>query len=101
MIEKLTNDKLFDSPIVTEVVPASTFYIAESYHQEYFVQNPSQPYCSYLIGPKIAKFRQQFAGKAEVLNWHVPSPSSLYHRPGTTFVSVSRNPPQMSAFKVA
>lgn len=63
MIEKLTKDQLFDSPIVTEVVPASTFYIAESYHQEYFVQNPSQPYCTYLIGPKVAKFRQQFAGK--------------------------------------
>ncbi len=63
MIEKLTKDQLFDSPIVTEVVPVSTFYIAESYHQEYFVQNPSQPYCTYLIGPKVAKFRQQFAGK--------------------------------------
>jgi peptide-methionine (S)-S-oxide reductase len=63
MIEKLTKDQLFDSPIVTEVVPASAFYIAESYHQEYFVQNPSQPYCTYLIGPKVAKFRQQFAEK--------------------------------------
>ncbi len=63
VIEQLTNDKLFDTPIVTEVVTASTFYIAEPYHQEYFVQNPSQPYCSYLIGPKVAKFRQQFASK--------------------------------------
>jgi len=63
VIGRLTNDELFDSPIVTEVVPASTFFIAEEYHQEYFVQNPSQPYCAYLISPKIAKFRQQFAGK--------------------------------------
>ena len=63
VIQQLTNDKLFDTAIVTEVVPASTFYIAEQYHQEYFVQNPSQPYCSYLIGPKVAKFRQQFASK--------------------------------------
>ncbi len=63
VIGKLTNDELFDSPIVTEVVPALTFFIAEDYHQEYFVQNPSQPYCAYLISPKIAKFRQQFAGK--------------------------------------
>ena len=63
VIEQLTNDKLFDTPIVTEVVTASTFYIAEPYHQEYFVQNPSQPYCSYLIGPKVAKFRQQFSNK--------------------------------------
>ena len=63
VIKKLMEDKLFDSPIVTEVVPASTFYIAENYHQEYFAKNPSQPYCAYLISPKIAKFRQQFAGK--------------------------------------
>ncbi len=63
VIEKLTTDQLFDTPIVTEVVPASTFYMAEQYHQEYFVQNPSQPYCAYLIGPKVAKFRQQFTDK--------------------------------------
>ena len=63
VIATLTNNKIFDSPIVTEVVPASTFYMAESYHQEYFAQNPSQPYCAYLISPKIAKFRQQFADK--------------------------------------
>jgi len=63
VIEQLTKDQLFDAPIVTEVVPASTFYIAENYHQEYFVQNPSQPYCAYLISPKVAKFRQQFTEK--------------------------------------
>ncbi len=63
LITTLTENQLFDMPIVTEVVPASTFFMAEAYHQEYFVQNPSQPYCAYLIGPKIAKFRQQFAGK--------------------------------------
>ena len=63
VIATLTADKLFDSPIVTEVSPAQPFYMAENYHQDYFVRNPSQPYCSYLIGPKIAKFRQQFASK--------------------------------------
>ena len=63
VIEQLTKDQLFNAPIVTEVVPASTFYMAEDYHQEYFVQNPSQPYCAYLVGPKVAKFRQQFAEK--------------------------------------
>jgi len=63
VIESLTKDELFDSPIVTEVVPASIFFIAEGYHQEYFVQNPSQPYCAYLISPKIAKFRQRFSDK--------------------------------------
>jgi peptide-methionine (S)-S-oxide reductase len=37
--------------------------MAEDYHQEYFVQNPSQPYCAYLINPKVAKFRQRFSDK--------------------------------------
>ena len=63
IIDTLTKGKIFDSPIVTEVVRASTFYMAEHDHQEYYVQNPSQPYCAYLIAPKIAKFRQQFAEK--------------------------------------
>ena len=63
VIGKLTKDKIFNAPIVTEVAPASTFFIAEDYHQEYFAQNPSQPYCAYLISPKIAKFRQRFTDK--------------------------------------
>jgi peptide-methionine (S)-S-oxide reductase len=63
IIRTLTEEKLFASPIVTQVTPASHFYIAEDYHQEYFVQNPSQPYCAYLIDPKVAKFRQQFTDK--------------------------------------
>ena len=49
--------------IVTEVRPASTFYIAEDYHQEYFANNPNQPYCTYVVAPKVAKFRQKFASK--------------------------------------
>ncbi len=52
---------LFDLPIVTEVTAASTFYPAEDYHQGYYLQNSSQPYCQYLITPKLAKFRHTFA----------------------------------------
>jgi peptide-methionine (S)-S-oxide reductase len=63
VIRTLTNEKLFDHPIVTQVVPASPFYIAEDYHQEYFARNPSQPYCAYLINPKVGKFRQRFTDK--------------------------------------
>ncbi|GIW53721.1 MAG: hypothetical protein KatS3mg082_0125 [Nitrospiraceae bacterium] len=63
VIATLTKEKVFDRPIVTEVVPASTFYIAEAYHQEYFARNPLQGYCQYVIGPKVAKFRRQFAAK--------------------------------------
>ncbi len=63
VIARFTKEEIFPQPIVTEVVAAETFYIAEDYHQEYFVQNPSQPYCTYLINPKIVKFRQQFTTK--------------------------------------
>ncbi len=59
----ITSDNRFDAPIVTEISPAQTFYRAEDYHQEYFVRYPTQPYCAYLIAPKIAKVSEQFASK--------------------------------------
>ena len=54
---------IYDEPIVTEVAPASQFYEAESYHQEYFRRNPAQPYCAYVVRPKVAKFRKHFLEK--------------------------------------
>ena len=63
IIATLTADNVFDAPIVTEVSPAQTFYVAEAYHQDYFMRNPAQPYCAYLIAPKLAKFRRQFTSK--------------------------------------
>lgn len=51
--------------VVTQVRPAGTFYIAEEYHQEYFRNNPRQPYCGYVVAPKLQKFRQKFAGKVK------------------------------------
>ena len=59
-IEELTRAKLYSDPVVTELSPASTFYPAESYHQEYFARNPSQPYCRAVVAPKVAKFRKHF-----------------------------------------
>lgn len=56
---------LFDDPIVTEVTPAEEFFIAEDYHQEYFAKNPYQPYCMYVVGPKLAKFRKKYAEKVK------------------------------------
>lgn len=55
--------RIYDDPIVTEVVPASEFYAAEDYHQEYFLRNPAQPYCAYVVRPKVAKFRKHFLEK--------------------------------------
>jgi peptide-methionine (S)-S-oxide reductase len=49
--------------VVTEVRPAETFYRAEDYHQGYFRQNPEQPYCAFVIDPKVRKFRQKYAAK--------------------------------------
>ncbi len=63
VIATLALNKFFDAPIVTEISRSQMFYRAEDYHQEYFVRNPIQPYCSYLIGPKIEKFRKQFESK--------------------------------------
>jgi peptide-methionine (S)-S-oxide reductase len=50
---------IWDDPIVTEVAPASAFYSAEDYHQEYFRRNQGQPYCQVVVAPTVAKFRKQ------------------------------------------
>ena len=63
VIAQLTADKLWNNPIVTQVVPAETFYVAEDYHQNYFVQHPNQGYCQVVIAPKVAKFRKYFLGQ--------------------------------------
>jgi peptide-methionine (S)-S-oxide reductase len=52
--------KLWGKPIVTEVSPATDFYEAEAYHQEYYARNPNQGYCRAIIEPKVAKFRKQY-----------------------------------------
>jgi len=53
----------FKRPIVTEIVPASTFWRAEEYHQQYYRKNPEQAYCQVVIAPKLAKFRKKFVAK--------------------------------------
>ncbi len=59
-IAALTAAKQYDAPIVTEVTEAMTFYPAEGYHQGYFDQNPYQPYCQFVVAPKVAKAREKF-----------------------------------------
>jgi peptide-methionine (S)-S-oxide reductase len=59
VIRELTDGGALSGPIVTQVAPLEDFYPAEDYHQEYFENNPSQPYCSVVIAPKVAKFRKQ------------------------------------------
>jgi peptide-methionine (S)-S-oxide reductase len=61
VIANLNAAKIWNDPIVTEVTPVSMFYIAEDYHQEYFARTGDRnPYCSFVVAPKVAKFRKQF-----------------------------------------
>jgi len=63
VIAQMTRDKVWPSPIVTEVSAAQTFWIAEDYHQEYFARNPNQGYCAFVVAPKVQKFRKHFLDK--------------------------------------
>jgi len=63
VIRQIGESKLWAAPIVTEVKPLDKFYVAENYHQEYFVHNPNQPYCRVVIEPKVAKFRKHFVDR--------------------------------------
>jgi peptide-methionine (S)-S-oxide reductase len=64
VVDRLTREQLFRDPIVTQLVPASEFFEAEDYHQEYFERvGARNPYCSYVIEPKVAKFRKHFVDR--------------------------------------
>lgn len=63
MIEELGEQRVFPGAIVTKVERAGTFWPAEAYHRDYFFRNTDQPYCQYVVAPKIAKFRAKFASR--------------------------------------
>ena len=60
MLEQLAQDRVFDAPLTTELLPEQNFWPAEDYHAQYYARNPSQGYCAAVVGPKVAKFRQTF-----------------------------------------
>ncbi len=60
VIAALSAEQVFSSKIVTAVGPATAFYVAEEYHQRYFLQHPEQGYCQFVVAPKMAKFRQHY-----------------------------------------
>jgi len=62
-IAKLTKEKVWDNPIVTEVKEINNFYRAEQYHHDYFNLNPQNQYCQYVVKPKVEKFRKVFKEK--------------------------------------
>ncbi|HWG83967.1 MAG TPA: peptide-methionine (S)-S-oxide reductase MsrA, partial [Deinococcales bacterium] len=63
IIRELTADGVFEDPIVTKLEPFTEFWPAEAEHEEYYRRNPQAGYCQAVIAPKLAKFRQKFAGK--------------------------------------
>jgi peptide-methionine (S)-S-oxide reductase len=65
-IAEVTAAGIWNNRIVTEVSPIATFYAAEDYHQNYFVNNPNQGYCQVIIAPKVAKFRKQYLEQLKV-----------------------------------
>lgn len=63
VMAQIEADGIFDAPLVTHLRPAQTFWPAEDYHRNYFELHPEQGYCQYVIAPKVAKFRKQFADR--------------------------------------
>ena len=66
LIRDLTAEQAFADSIVTAVEPAVEFYPAEDYHQQYFENHPYQPYCAFVVAPKVKKFRKKFAARVKV-----------------------------------
>lgn len=63
VIRDITERRLYDNPVVTEVSAAAEFYPAESYHQDYYARNPNQGYCQVVIAPKVSKFRKEYLSR--------------------------------------
>ena len=63
VINKLDDANIWEEPIVTEITEFTNFYPAEDYHQEYFANNPNQPYCAAVVAPKVLKFRKMFVDR--------------------------------------
>ncbi|MEJ2206174.1 MAG: peptide-methionine (S)-S-oxide reductase MsrA [Gemmatimonadota bacterium] len=61
VLRDLEDRRIWDAPLVTEVEPLESFYVAEPEHQEYFRRNSTQPYCQVVVAPKVAMFRKSFA----------------------------------------
>ena len=63
VIREMVESKTYRSPIVTEVEPLANYSTAEAYHQDYFLNNPNQGYCAFVVGPKVEKFQKTFASR--------------------------------------
>ncbi len=60
VFEEIGRSDLWENSLVTEISPLGEFYVAEDYHQNYYANNPNQPYCTFVISPKLSKLRKLF-----------------------------------------
>ena len=65
VIREIGESKTYRAPIVTEVAPLANYSAAEAYHQDYFLNNPNQGYCAFVVGPKVEKFQKTFAARVK------------------------------------
>lgn len=65
VIRDVEEEGIWENPIVTQVAPATEFYPAEAYHQQYYRRNPGQGYCRVVIAPKVSKFRQKYLSRLQ------------------------------------
>jgi peptide-methionine (S)-S-oxide reductase len=65
VMREIGESKAYRSPIVTEVEPLANYSAAEAYHQDYFLNNPNQGYCAFVVGPKVEKFQKTFAARVK------------------------------------
>lgn len=65
VIREIGDSQTYSSPIVTEVEPLANYSAAEAYHQDYFLNNPNQGYCAFVVGPKVEKFQKTFAARVK------------------------------------
>jgi peptide-methionine (S)-S-oxide reductase len=63
VIQEFEQERIWPNPIVTEIAPLETFYMAEDYHRDYYKRNPYQGYCQVVIAPKVAKFRKLYTDR--------------------------------------
>jgi peptide-methionine (S)-S-oxide reductase len=66
VIKEITEAKIWDAPIVTQIEPFEAFYEAEDYHKDYFKRHPEQSYCRLVIAPKIAKLQKLYLNKLKI-----------------------------------
>ena len=66
VMARISAEKIYPNPIVTEITAADVFYPAEKYHQDYYANNANQPYCMFVVAPKVQKFRKHFIDKLKV-----------------------------------